>query len=790
MHSNRFLASTAACRHLLKQLECCRLHPALLLMILSIRSVAFSAEPAPSDRWIIRLEDFGPTNTPADLQKTWQAAREALHGHAGIIVVPAQTWTSLKPDSLQSLIRTPEPPAETKQWKTGAGTMVLTADGERPLLEVPPLSGLKMERQFRLNDGDSSPHWGTHPMLQLDSRIIYGTVSYLDWLQAPVEKGKDRRFYVATVRGLVPGQFINVHGHSGYGGGVTRACIKSLGYDAEKQMSYFVADTEIDHAAGAIIHNKSNSGILHMTQNSNADNQTYDVKVIRNQYAHGDTYIYYCDFNYMSNVHSAAGDENGNCYAAFIRSKDNNFRGTVEAIDWTNSRLTFANGASNIDTLGDSRPLINLNPEKQITAGKVLVVAGRSEFDLPDAKMSVFEGRDYSTGLVLNPITNTKERKFGGLIRGDRDCPWDASIVGRYFALSDKAEMTPKGNYRWYLITKLTVNADGTKDIEIQRFWWGAKSAGSPTLYRPENYTWDGHVAPLSYIIAPGTYVNDVSRALPGGDRGGERMLGLAPHAAQGTKYDFAQGDKVEQAIGPDPFKPEVLRAWMWEDVPGQYPAAVLDTANNGAVSRYSVVTVSGGPANLDDLATRHEPKPAWDNILVQNSAATVGFNLKADFANAAILFHQPNREQPIKWLYGQVPTVPDDTAKAGITKAITAPPVPTRVASLTVSRATGEFEFEGGGMRSGGPVSGVAGLSGDNKPAKNLRGKNIAVAANSATVHVTFSTPESDADYAVFIEQSWLTPRAISEKTAEGFTVTFEKAAPTNATLDWMLVR
>ena len=192
------------------------------------------------------------------------------------------------------------------------------------------MTGMRIERPLRLADGDSLPHWGTHPVMTLDSKLVYGSISYLDWLQAPVEKGTDRRFYVPTVRGLRPGQFLNIHGGPGYGGGVTRACVKSLGYDAEKKLPYFVADTDIDHVAGAILHNKSNTGLIHMTQTSNNDNQTYDVKVIRNQYAHGDTYMYYCDFNYMSNVHSAAGDENGNCYAAFIRSQDNNFRGTVE----------------------------------------------------------------------------------------------------------------------------------------------------------------------------------------------------------------------------------------------------------------------------------------------------------------------------------------------------------------------------------------------------------------------------------------------------------------------------
>src|SRR5581483_119983 len=97
----------------------------------------------------------------------------------------------------------------------------------------------------------------------------------------------------------------------------------------------------------------------------------------RNQYAHGDTYIYYCDFNYMSNVHSAAGDENANCFAAFIRSKDNNFRATVERADWDAARLKFAGGV-NIETLGDSRPLINRNPARAITQGRVCIVPAKS----------------------------------------------------------------------------------------------------------------------------------------------------------------------------------------------------------------------------------------------------------------------------------------------------------------------------------------------------------------------------------------------------------------------------
>ena len=53
------------------------------------------------------------------------------------------------------------------------------------------------------------------------------------------------------MRGIHPGQFLNLHGGPGYGGGVTRGVVKSLGYDLEKRLHYFVADTDLDHVTGA-----------------------------------------------------------------------------------------------------------------------------------------------------------------------------------------------------------------------------------------------------------------------------------------------------------------------------------------------------------------------------------------------------------------------------------------------------------------------------------------------------------------------------------------------------------
>jgi hypothetical protein len=94
------------------------------------------------------------------------------------------------------------------------------------------------------------------------------------------------------------------------------------------------------------------------------------------------------------------------------------------------------------------------------------------------------------------------------------------------------------------------------------------------------------------------------------------------------------------------------------------------------------------------------------------------------------------------------------------------------------------------GSLKVDGPVT-TTGLSGDTAtPAKNLRGKNVGVKAGETKVTVAFPIPETDENYAVFIEQNWLTNRSIVNKAATGFTVEFDKAAPQDARLDWLLVR
>jgi len=747
---------------------------AILLAICSTARVVAEAPVAPANG-VYNLADFGPLTSPALVKTAYEAAIAKLSQTGGLLIISAEVAKQLAIDNTSQISpRTPPAPGETKNWQhSGPGVSIVEVKADKLVLKVPPVGGLQLDRTLRMPPGESLPHWSTDFALTLNNKIIQGSNSYLDWLVLPVKAGKDARFYVKTIRGIKPGMFINLHGGPGYGGGITRGCVKTLGYDAEKKLWYFTADTSIDHVAGAVLHNKNNEGLLYLGQDTNADEQTYDVMLKRHKYALGDTYMYFGWFEYMSNIHSAAGDENGNIFAGYSKSIANAFTGTVDAMDWNTGQLKFAPTAANVETLGQSRQLVNMNEKKWVTKGKVMIVPAESYWDLVDTGKYPFQGKTYPTTITKDPQTGVTGLHMGGLIRGDRDCPWDRSLIGRLFGITEKTELEPSAaKIRWYEILDVVVNADGTKDLVIQRFWWGAKAAGSPLLYRLENNSWDGHLRPLSYAIVPGAYVNDVAKAVPTEGYAGERIIGLAPYADAHTPFDFEKGDKIEQAIGPDPFKPNPFRMWTWDNVPGVFPSPMLDLANFGADPRYAAMAVRGGPANSDQIHETYRQLPAWENSIMVEAAAGVGLNLNADFTHAAILFQQPYHEQAIKWLYG--------SRVLG---------KPTAEAALTVSRDTGELSYTGGDARFAGSVV-AKGLSADGAPARNLRGKNLPVNAGATKLDITFPLAEIDGDYALMIELSWLTNHAVTKKTATGFTIQFDKPAPKDATADWLLVR
>jgi hypothetical protein len=714
----------------------------------------------PDNNGIYSLDQFGPVGTPANAENTFRvASSNIIAAGGGVILIPTKAAANWVPkNTTQEQWRKPAPPEAAKSWGSGVGVTVIDARGSIPRIMPPQATGLSIERTLNIPQGQSLSFWNYFPMVQMRNTILHGSTSYRDWIQEDVKAGKDAKFYVATIRGIFPGMFMS----GGEYGVVQRLYVKALGYDKDKKMWYFTADAEADMPKGAIVGNKNHVNILDLQTSSHNENQTFDVRMWRHNYSQGDNYLFDARFKYMGDVHSTAGDENGVLYAAFVEAMTDIFRGQVDTWNPTTGELVYKGGDGG-KTLGSGRPIVNLNPAKWITNGFVTIVSPASYTDTsPLLSNATFRGHSYPTTVQKNRLGHSALR-MGGLIRFSADAPVTDDAVGRYFAVDEATEYVPKTKAvrRWYLIDSVTLNDDGTKDITIVRHWWGAKTAGSPTLYKPENYSWDGHEQPLRYIVAPGANAYDVSD----GVNYAKRTIRLAPTPFAGSAVDFAPGDAIEQAIGPDPFKPTSFRSWLWDAVPGVFPASVFDIANNG-VMRDSLFWVHGNSSGdaEKDRAAHYDRNPPWNKLFSFESACNTGIRFGADTAEAAILFAQPFHEQPIKWKYG------GESNKAPQT------------ASLTVARDTGVFTFSG-------PLS-ATGLSGDASPARNLRGKNVAVKAGETVLAVAFPVPETDGDYAVFVEQNWIGNRAIAKKTADGFTVQFEKPAPEGATLDWMIVR
>jgi len=736
------------------------------IWLLMLVSLCFGgALPAQTNSPSYSLDQFGPVDTLPAAEATFQKATQAIiAAGGGVLLIPQHTLATWKPKNISQTPwwSPPLPAPSTRSVLSNAVTVVDTRGGTLKLT-VPQLSGMEINRTLDLPEGDSLPFWGMYPMVHMQNTILRGANSYRDWLQEDVKAGQDAKFYVATIRGLFPGSYVTV---SGYPHGYQRVHAKTLGYDNIKKMWYFTADTDSDVKKGEVIGNKNHVNVLAMDTYSHSENQTCDITLERHNYSQGDNYMYMGRFHYTGDNHSTAGDENHVVYGAFVQNETEIFHGKVENWDVASQALKFTEPLHD-ETLGSGRPIINLNPAKWITNGTVMIVrpASWTETD-PNLDNAKLHGQTFPTTVATNRV-GVKSLRMGGVMRFSADAPVTADAIGRYFAVDAQAEYvpTPGGKAvvrRWFLIDSVTNNADGTKDVRIIRHWWGAKSAGSPVLYKPENYSWDSHETPLPYIIAPGANAYDVSD----GVKNLKRTVKLVPSSFTGTAADFAPGDEIEQAIGPDPWKPTALRAFIWNHVPSSLPSAVVDVANMGSVMLDTVLAVHGGNGDIElEKAQHYDRNPYYDRVITVDSACNTGIKFAADTGNAALLFTQPHdREQPIKWYYGPTNEAP-------------------KVASLTVSRQTGALNFTG-------PIS-ATGLSADGKvPARNLRGKDVVVPAGATSVTIAFVNEEADASYAVFVEQSWLSNRAIAKKTTTGFTIQFEKPAPSDAKLDWMIVR
>jgi hypothetical protein len=724
-----------------------------------------SGEPADKAKSTVSLyyflDQFGRTDTPVAAQSAYEAATQSIRAAGGgILAIPANVPHEWRPANItQEEWREPAPPAPAKRWGEGPGTTIVDlrsgaapaqqsqntawlngeVPAQTPTLRPPQISGMIFSRTLQLPLGQSLPHWNCNPLLSMENTIARGSTGYREWLQEDVKTGKGGRFYVPTIRGVFPGMFLNTDDHAG----TQRLYVQSLGYDSKKKRWYFIADTDADVKKGTLIHNKNHVNIVRMDTYSHNENQTFDLMLWRRNYSQGDNYLIDARFKYMSDVHSGTSDENGVIFAALVESITNIFRGTVETWSPETSELLFRD-PQNHHTLGSGRPIINLNPEKWITGG---------------------------TAFIKHP--GGARLGWPGTIRTN-DAPWTDEVVGRYFAIDEPDEYVPNSNKvrRWWLITAFSEH-DGIKMLTIQRHWWGAKNKHSVgSLYNRNNYTlYENKPKPLKYIIAPGINAHDVADGLPAA--GERRTIRLSPAPFGGTAVDFASGDPIEQAIGPDPFLPMPFRSWMWDKVPGIFSSAVFDIANHGDVRRHSVLSIRGGSGNLsEDRETRYDKKTPWSQLIGIDGSSNEGITFSADVQKSAILFTQPRIAQKnphvIQW--------------NGDRKLIR---------NLGVDEF-GIFRQQGNApiALSQTPMTQVGGLSTTQTKAANLSGCGVAVPAGKTVFHFALPVAEPDRAYVVTVRPSWITNYAVTKQTKDGVEVEFDRPAPKDAKLDWLLIR
>jgi hypothetical protein len=410
----------------------------------------------------------------------------------------------------------------------------------------------------------------------------------------------------------------------------------------------------------------------------------------------------------------------------------------------------FKPGAYGCAKLATSRPIINLNAEKWLTAGKAVIEPGAED---------------------------------NGRIVGTADCGWTEDVVGRYFARAEAGEyleardggayMYGLGNqqggrtYRWYPIRMFKRLPDGTCEIRVERIWYAVRN-GIPTLYNPTNAG-----KPLSYIIAPGAMVTDIADGWMENPDGRPtaadmRTIKLAPGPDRGTRFDFAAGDPIVQAVGAEPRLPTGLRIRTFNKVPSSWPSGAIELFNWGIVSTYAGLQV-GAPGEAtraeDALAGRKEKRPAFRNAMVVETVTEAGIRFNADVTQAAIVFQQPHGAQPMQWRHaGGWSSLAVDTVTGRMTVTGSEVSVP----SLQVKR----------------------GISAGDLAARNLRGINVPVPIGEKRLSVRFEIPEADTRYSLTVQPNWVTAFGVTDKRADGFTVQFATAAPEGAALDWQLLR
>jgi hypothetical protein len=737
-----------------------RIHPVVrLALVLLLASRASAVDYS--------LADLGPVGTPAEVEATLTAAvARVIAEGGGFLHVDgrvAADWVARNPAS--SSTKRGAPTVTVVDRRFGIEKVYVPGNGQADGAAWTPRQVIRSVTE------PIDMTFGVHSTETIDTRIAGGTASYDQPIVDAVKAGTDVRIYLPSQRGLAVGTHFVVSGvPRGYGEPVDRGPIKAMGWDKARGLPYVVMDLKHDHPAEALFYNKHVVNSLTLVDHSQSDNQSMGLNVARYNYGQGDSFVIAAHSRTMGNVMSGAGDEGGLTYASDIYNDLRPFRSKVVSMNPATGELVFEPGPARIHTLGTSRPLINFNTSKWVTAGNVHIVAP----GYPDPWL---------------PVTNKTDLHHNGAIIGSKDCGWTREVIGRFFAIDEPGEYLDPANdpdagytaapdirvHRWYQIMNVEDRPDGTKRLYIERTRWWARHDAAPTLYDRENMTWKGHERPLKYIIAPGAQVADISRGwketlASGGyaEKTYPRTLVLAPSPDTGTAFDFQPGDPIAQAIGSDPWNVTGMRIRHFNYVPSTIEDSSVQAMNIGRVAVHSAFSIAGEPSLEKALADQKDRNPYFLYGLNILTATRVGLRFAGDTQDAAIHFVQRHgKPQPMMWNVKGFPTH-----------------------RLTVDPERGGFALAGGATSVDAlNVSATGGISAGALPARNLRGIGVAVRENRTEHAVQFPQPEADAAYALHVQPSWFTA-VTTEKTPSGFTARFEQPAPADAKFDWILVR
>jgi hypothetical protein len=361
--------------------------------------------------------------------------------------------------------------------------------------ELTTFAGHIMERDLTVDLG-----WqGSYAAESLCSRLDGGGSSVSMYLAEQTLKGA-KRFYVATLMGIFPGQKLRIDLLNDL------FTVDRLGQDAKGQFfeTKEAAPRVIDQKAP--LYNKHNIGVLALSDTSNSDNQGASLGINRRAYGAGDVFLMSASLQYQSNVFSGRGDEGGVGCAVDLLHDLESFHGEVDSWTRTPGRgetvavyKTTADAGStrNTQKLGTSRPLINLERKKWTYDGVANVLPPHA-----DSKdwLTGIPASDHLDGCILvQPETPPADwGKFVGAFialvgRPGKSADIDETDASEYYKSGEK---TPAGDvvgdvYRWWYVTEVQDTGTGSAyvyvDRPIQRTFEVVKSG--PQLFRDSNVT-------------------------------------------------------------------------------------------------------------------------------------------------------------------------------------------------------------------------------------------------------------------------------------------------------------